>query len=302
MGISIFLIPALMTSLACAYIMINFFNSKSPGKQTLIDLFLRNGLIGYCLNMIGVAIFYILSIMSQEWSKEFSIVACSILFFFTIYSGICISYIPLIRYFSIFMPFVFAEIDDQKILRNFKRLSFFLTMTIILLETCLTNNISQTLICLTLSNDKEILPYKTLPSMKMVLVLILIFYLLLNLRLEIHNFEFKEGYIFKAIRIVKYLKLKLKMVSDQEQSAGQFDLKELGDYNVNLPRIALFCLSLSFIFFFKTLKTGWIYDKTTIQIAFIDILLISVIIEDKRYLKNYSRALTAFIEQLYDNF
>ena len=216
-----FLIPASVISFVCACIMIHFYNSKCPGKQTLFDLFTRNALISHCLVMLSIVTYYILSIMSQEWSKEFTIVATSCIFFILINNGICMSYIPLIRYFSIFMPHVFAEIEDKIILRNFKRISLIVSMTFIFVEVFLTDNISQTLAFLILNNGYEDLPGNELKSEQMVYGTVLIFYLLLTIRLEVSNFGFNEGCIFKTIRIIKSLKMKLKMVPREEQTPGQ---------------------------------------------------------------------------------
>ncbi len=192
---------ALLSAFACgalSYVLITFLKKKSPGMQALHDRFLIN--IMYA-NLVFVWFYAILYNVKYFYAAPFHPTLAKILLHIyvavTINVGISLTYVPLVRYMSIFHSTMINTIDEDVLVRNCQVFSLVLSIFLTVIDIFIIREPYDEM------QDYAILtgaPTHLLSHFNKTVEFVFSFsglgFIMLQIRIEIANYKYSEGVVY----------------------------------------------------------------------------------------------------------
>ena len=266
---------ALIILILCGSYIIYIQNYKCLGMQTLYDYILTNVIYDTIICFSTIAL-----VCTLATFFDFHPTIAKVLYFckafFTVHNGISLVSVAVIRYLLIFHSTLFYVKQDEEVLRVTKMANFTIAAIMTLYDIIFIMDFDASGTYQNLISSHAEVNSWTPNSMKVAFSLVIIAFSVLQVRLEIQNYKFGEGFLVHLKR----------WWTDTHQG----ETHENDEFGVNFQRIMTLMLSLCVIFFFSG---GVIFFKDyplfgiisvvppaqLIQIIVIDILWMMIIIQ-----------------------
>ena len=274
---------ALIILIVCGSYLIYIQNYKCLGMQTLYDYILNNVIIDTIICFSVTALKFIVATffnnVPSPIAKFFMVsrIVC------VVHNGISLVSVAVIRYLLVFHGTIFYAKEDDEILRVAKIANFTISMIMALWD-------SAFLFDFELAGTYQSMVHQNTSStgggisgsMKLSFVFVFVAFSTLQVRLEIQNYKFGEGFLIQLKR----------WWTDSHQD----ETHENEEFGVNFQRIMTLMLSICAIFFFTS---GVVYFKDyplfgyisvvppsqLIQLIVIDFLWMMIMIQQPLYRK-----------------
>ena len=251
-------------------------NYKSLGMQTLYDYILNNVIIDTIICFSSITFCYTVATFFNNIPPSIAKLILALVMVCTVHNGISLVSVAVIRYLLVFHGTIFYAKEDDKILRVTKIANFTMSMIMALLDSAFIFDFES-------SGNYQSMVHQNIPtqggissSMKISFGFVIIAFSTLQVRLEIQNYKFGEGFFMVLKR----------WWTDSHQD----ETNENEEWGVNFQRIMTLMLSICTVLFFTS---GVIYFKDyplfgyvsvvppsqLIQLIVIDLLWLMIIIQ-----------------------
>ena len=251
-------------------------NYKCLGMQTLYDYVLNNVILDTILCFGAITLLCTLATFVENVHPAIAKLLMTFLMVCTVHNGISLVSVAVIRYLLVFHGTLFYSKEDQEIMKLVKIINITVAAIMTFWDVIFIFDFESSGIYQSLVMEKTSTHNGVSTSMKLSFSLVIMAFGILQVRLEIQNYKFGEGFVSQVKR----------WWTDSHQDENH----ENEEFGVNFQRIMSLMLLFCFIFFFSE---GVIHFKeyrlfgylgivppgSLIQVIIVDLLWIMIIIQ-----------------------
>ena len=268
-------------------------NYKCLGMQTLYDCVLTNVLKATMQCFCCLAFLYTLATFVTRLHPYLSAIIVVLLYVPSVYCGLSLAAVAIIRYLLVFHGKLFYTIQDEEAMFFVKTLCSVMGMTITLTDYLFFNNVELDFLyqSLTLGGSLQapVGPPHSPQCIQFAFTMAALAFLILLVRLEILNYKYGEGFVQQWQR----------WWNDTHQD----ETNENEEFGINFIRIMTIMITLCFVFFFsgsviyfnKQPFFGFpnvAQPSQVIQVFIIDMLWAAIVIQNPLFRKRFISLIT----------
>ena len=257
-------------------------NYKSLGMQTLYDYILNNVIIDTIICFSTIALCCTVATFFDNVPPSIAKLIMSVQMICTVHNGISLVSVAVIRYLLVFHCTILCDKEDEEILRVTKIANFTISMIMALWDSAFLFDFESSGFYQSMVHQNTSTHNIQSSSKKLSFTLAIIAFCILQVRLEVQNYKFGEGF---------FMQLKRWWTDSHQDETDEYE-----EYGVNFQRIMTLMLSICAIFFFTS---GVVYFKDyplfgyisvvppsqLIQLIVIDFLWMMIMIQQPVYRK-----------------
>ena len=281
----------LIFNLAFGSFLVYMQNYKCLGMQTLYDCVLTNVLKATMLCFCCLAFLYTLATFVSHLHPYLSAMIVVLLYFPSVYCGLSLAAVAVIRYLLVFHGKLFYIVQDEEVMFIVKTLCSVLGIAITLTDYLFFNNVELDTFyqLLALGGSLDDAPGGPPHCIKFAFSVAALAFLILLVCLEILNYKYGEGFVQQWKR----------WWNDSHQD----ETNENEEFGINFIRIVTIMITLCFVFFFSS---SVIYfgkqpffgfpnvaqPSQVIQVFIIDMLWAAIVIQNPLFRKRFISLIT----------
>ena len=235
---------------------------KSLGMQTLYDYILNNVIIDTIICFSAIALCCTVATFSDNVPPSIAKLIMSVQIICTVHNGISLVSVAVIRYLLVFHCTIFCDKEDEEILRVTKIANFTISTIMALWESAFLFDFESSGFYQSMVHQNMSTHNIESGSKKLSFTLAIVAFCILQVRLEIQNYRFGEGFFIQLKR----------WWTDSHQD----ETHENEEYGVNFQRIMTLMLSICAIFFFTG---GVIYFKDYSFFGYVSVVPPGILIQ-----------------------
>ena len=255
---------------------VNFLGYKCLGMQTLYDRVLVNILQFHMLFVTWSTILCTCGTFQTDWDPLVAKILATIYLILSTNDGLSLACVPIIRYLLVFHGTLFYKTTDDEVIKILRITNAILAVILVAFDLFI-NGYENLYSYGILTNPDLKNPTYNPASTQGVFSIAIIAFTILQIRLEILNYKYGEGFL---IQLKKWW-----------HNKHQDETSENEEYGINFQRIMIFMIAIMSIFFFAGTNQysqdqkffgyiGRVSTSLLIQIIVVDLLWTMVIIQN----------------------